>query len=49
MSEELSPAMRFTRQELLRRGLITGAAVGAAPVFLGSLGSGTADAASFAA
>jgi spermidine/putrescine transport system substrate-binding protein len=43
MSEE-SPAMRFTREQLLRRGLLAGAAVGVAPAFLGSLGAGTASA-----
>jgi spermidine/putrescine-binding protein len=45
MSDELSPAMRFTRQELLRRGVLGGAAVGLAPAFLGGLGSATAQAA----
>ena len=49
MSEELSPAVRFTRQELFRRGLLTGAAVGIAPELLASLGSGTAAAAPLAA
>src|SRR5919109_4649408 len=44
MSDELSPAMRFTRQELLRRSLVGGAALGLAPSFLGSL-EGTAAAA----
>lgn len=43
MSEE-SPAMRLTREQLLRRGLLAGAAVGVAPAFLGSLGAGTAHA-----
>lgn len=44
MSEE-SPAMRFTRQELLRRSLVAGAAAGVAPAFL----SGTATAAPLSA
>src|SRR5919109_1930231 len=44
MSDELSPAMRFTRQELLRRSLVGGAALGLAPSFLGNL-EGTAAAA----
>jgi spermidine/putrescine transport system substrate-binding protein len=37
--------MRFARRELLRRSLLGGAAVGLAPSFLESLGSGTAAAA----
>src|SRR6059058_5650327 len=37
MSDELSPATRLTRQELLRRSLVGGAAIGLAPSFLGSL------------
>jgi spermidine/putrescine transport system substrate-binding protein len=45
MSDELSPAMRLTRQMLLRRSLLGGAAIGLAPAFLDALGSGTAVAA----
>jgi spermidine/putrescine transport system substrate-binding protein len=44
MTDDLSPAMRFTRQELLRRSLVGGMAIGLAPSFLGSL-EGTAAAA----
>jgi spermidine/putrescine transport system substrate-binding protein len=45
MYDEQSPAMRFTRQELLRRTLVGGAAVGLSPSLLDALGSGTAAAA----
>jgi spermidine/putrescine transport system substrate-binding protein len=45
MIEQLSPAMRFTRQELLRRALVAGAAAGAAPAFLRGLESDSAAAA----
>jgi spermidine/putrescine transport system substrate-binding protein len=36
MSDELSPAMRLTRHQLLRRSLLGGAAIGLAPALLGS-------------
>jgi spermidine/putrescine-binding protein len=49
MSDELSPASRFTRQELLRRSLAGGAAIGLAPAFLNSLGDTAEAAASRAA
>src|SRR5262245_1648347 len=49
MSDELSPALRFTRQELLRRGLAGGAAISLAPAFLNSLGDTAAAATSQAA
>jgi spermidine/putrescine transport system substrate-binding protein len=45
MSDESSRALPFTRQELLRRSLVAGAAIGLAPSFLDSLGSGVAAAA----
>ena len=45
MTYESSPAMRFTRQQLLRRSLAGGAAIGLAPSFLDRLGTGTAGAA----
>jgi len=37
MEHELSPAMRFTRREIMRRTLIGGAALGLAPSLLGRL------------
>jgi spermidine/putrescine transport system substrate-binding protein len=49
MSDESPPEIRLTRLELVRRSLVGGAAVGLAPAFLGSLGSGTAAAAEFRA
>src|SRR6185437_10016984 len=45
MIDESSPSMQLTRQELVRRGLLTSAAVGLAPAFLGSLGAEVAAAA----
>ena len=45
MIDESSPSMRLTRQELVRRGLLTSAAVGLAPAFLVSLGAEVAAAA----
>jgi spermidine/putrescine transport system substrate-binding protein len=37
MDSELSPALRFTRRELMRRSVMGGVAFGLAPAFLGSL------------
>jgi spermidine/putrescine transport system substrate-binding protein len=45
MTDESSPSTGLTRQELVRRGLLTSAAVGLAPAFLGSLGAEVAAAA----